>query len=563
MKAFEFSRFLLTGTTEVERRTVARGFKLTRYFLLTSLLAIAIVAPLLYVSEYMEEAFFERTQKDQVSFFAEVQTEFMHAHNDAAKNDLLKMLEAAHVNLTHMFANTLWDDFVFPFLTQTQAVPIDQCRTQGKVRDKTNATDASTARQACFAKVGQQIQSLSRFAELDSAIRATTRGSSVFKIKVFDLRGVTVYSSEHKQIGEDKADNQGWKTAVGGHAASELTHRDRFSAFEGVVEDRDLISSYIPILNGDNKVLGIFEIYSDVSPFLHAMQDTSTKMEHRAVENWSMAARVASKNQERINLNNSTTQMLGGGLFALFYVVLLLVVRNGQRIIDRQAHEQAQVGNRARLWHQEKMTALATMAANVSHEVGNPLAIISALAENMETEKALHGCTICQPKTVLEQTDRIVRMTRQIVSFASINSEVLEPVDVNQMVKAICDFLGFDHRFRSIFIETKLGWDLPVRVVIPGYFNEALMYLLQDGLERNLLLKTATRQVQVETELQNENVMIRFIFDLSHCSHNSSLTKQQPNSRFELARLRLAEMGGRLSLLDTMIEVTLPDTPEP
>jgi len=90
--------------------------------------------------------------------------------------------------------------------------------------------------------------------------------------------------------------------------ASELTHRDTFSAFEQTIEDRDIISSYIPIRRDPTgPIEGIFELYYDVTPFLQKMGRT----------------------QKVIVI----CVML---IFALLYGVLFVIVRRADRMIKRQ-----------------------------------------------------------------------------------------------------------------------------------------------------------------------------------------------------------------------------------
>ncbi len=107
--------------------------------------------------------------------------------------------------------------------------------------------------------------------ELRSKTVMLMQGTSVIKIKVYNRLGITVFSTDISQIGENKLRNDGFKGAIGGVVTSNLTHRDTINAFEGALSNVDVLSSYIPITGEGKTIEGVFEIYQDVSPFIASL----------------------------------------------------------------------------------------------------------------------------------------------------------------------------------------------------------------------------------------------------------------------------------------------------
>jgi GAF domain-containing protein/HD superfamily phosphohydrolase YqeK len=111
-----------------------------------------------------------------------------------------------------------------------------------------------------------------------TAIANAVKQTNVTKVKIYDTRGRVVFSSSPHQIGADQSENSGVITALQGKVASELIYRNTFDAFEGTLEDRNLVSSYVPILDASGHVLAIFEIYSDVSDIVQKMEETRLRV---------------------------------------------------------------------------------------------------------------------------------------------------------------------------------------------------------------------------------------------------------------------------------------------
>ncbi|MBT3927774.1 MAG: hypothetical protein HOF33_12395 [Rhodospirillaceae bacterium] len=130
----------------------------------------------------------------------------------------------------------------------------------------------------------------------------------VLKVKVYDLKGLTVYSSEPSQIGDDKSANIGFlASAREGTSASKLSFRDTFASFSGTVNDRHLVETYVAVRGADGDVEGVFELYSDVSELMHRIDIVTIKL--------------------------IVSLLLA---FGLLYAVLSQIVRRADKILKRQ-----------------------------------------------------------------------------------------------------------------------------------------------------------------------------------------------------------------------------------
>ncbi|MFZ4479216.1 MAG: diguanylate cyclase domain-containing protein [Rhodoferax sp.] len=152
---------------------------------------------------------------------------------------LLAVYEGEHVNHAQIIANQMWERNFGPLILAREG------------------------------KSDAELKALPQMPALHQEVLGLLKGTKIFKIKVYDLKGITVYSTELRQIGEDKSANAGVIDGLRGLKSSELVHRNQFSAFEGEVQQRDLVESYIPRYDPvSGTVSGVFEIYGDATEML-------------------------------------------------------------------------------------------------------------------------------------------------------------------------------------------------------------------------------------------------------------------------------------------------------
>jgi signal transduction histidine kinase len=533
---------------------VRRPFQLTRYFTLTSLVAFGVLAAALYFLQSGEIRYFAQVEKDQGAMLAQVQSELLQQQKDTARANLVQVHESGQIALARVFANALWPNRFAPLVAQARGIRMESCRVANAPPGVTPTGAPADEDEACLARVRARLRALPAYAGLDEPVRMLMQGTSIFKIKVFDPRGLTVYSSDPQMVGQDKSEKAGWQAAMAGRISTELGHRQHVRSYGSVLQDRDLIQTFVPMTLPNGKVGGVFEIYSDVTPLLRQLDAEAARAVAIIGRNQAQMRQAATRNLRNVEAASDRFLMTIYGLLLATYVALLFFVRGGQRIIDREERAREQAALREQEWHRDKMATMGAMAGNISHKVGNPLAIISGLAEEI-SHSVQQGAPVNPefPATIVEQTARIAGMTRRITQFAGAGRDAPELVDINERIKSVCDFLRFDRRFHGSPIQLRLGESLPVCEVIPDHLTEVLMGLLQ-ALEQGCG-QCPDARLQVETSARDGEVVVRIS---GEAPAGGPFRFPVGDPRLESARRRMDGMQGRVETTGDAVEIRLP-----
>jgi signal transduction histidine kinase len=310
-------------------------------------------------------------------------------------------------------------------------------------------------------KFGQiiELKNKALFEHLDKVVRNTLHSFSVQTVNMFDRENNEIFYSFDKDLmGRTGLGGIDYQQALLGKSSSRLIRRWGFwSMLIGAPKESEL-RTYVPLRaekplsDIGGPILGVFEIVQDLSE------------DYRIIANF----------KQRVM---ATSIAVMGILFA----ILRYIVKRGEEIIERRAEERLLL--KEKLNQAERLASLGEMVAAVSHEIRNPLGIISSTGELLKQKM---NCTDPQDQladVIVEEAHRLNSVVTDFLDFARPPTPNLMPCSADEILDKNLTFLCAQIEKDGYEIIKRSATHIRDIQADPGHLYQAFLNILMNAME--------------------------------------------------------------------------------
>ena len=303
-----------------------------------------------------------------------------------------------------------------------------------------------------------QLRNEEQFKRLDQVVRSTLHSFKVETVNIYDMSSTISYSFDQDIIGQKHIGSTGYKEALEGKSSSRLVQRGNFyEIMLGMPKDSHLITisplraeKQISRLSGP--VLGAIEIKLNLTE------------EYKTIFNFQIRVII-------------TSAIVMAGLF----LVLLLIVKNGEAIIERRALERLRL--KEQLNRSEHLSSLGEMVAAVSHEIRNPLGIILSSTELMQKKLDPADPVNTLTGIIKEESQRLNTIITDFLNFARPRSPNLSACRVDQILDKNITFLASQIESGKYSVDSQFTETVPEIHADADMLYQAFLNLLINAMQ--------------------------------------------------------------------------------
>jgi len=133
-----------------------------------------------------------------------------------------------------------------------------------------------------------------------------------------------------------------------------------------------------------------------------------------------------------------------------------------------------------------KLASIGKLTAGISHEIGNPLASISSLVQELRaipveacSEKNFFSDSL---STINNHIERIARIVRSLGDFARLSSKEKIPSSLSEILERTVGLVRYDKRFKQIELSVDID-ELPLVRVNPDQIQQVFLNLMLNAFD--------------------------------------------------------------------------------
>lgn len=162
----------------------------------------------------------------------------------------------------------------------------------------------------------------------------------------------------------------------------------------------------------------------------------------------------------------------------------------GCRLVEEKVRLERELATR------ERLATLGQMAAQVAHEVKNPLSAIKSIAQVMREEEALKDYDR-DLGLIVSEIDRLNRTVSQLLAFSRPSRAETRPVALRELVDSTVTLIGNEARERGVAMKVESISDVMLTGTQAGALREAFSNLVINAVQA-----TERGEVVIETNVE-------------------------------------------------------------
>lgn len=198
--------------------------------------------------------------------------------------------------------------------------------------------------------------------------------------------------------------------------------------------------------------------------------------------------------------------------------LLQLLANQGAIAIENARRMERLTALEASVRHTERLSLLGTLAAEMAHEIRNPITIINLLLHGIQEDPGQSEQVRQDLRLVTGKLERINQIVEQTLNLARSSESEFRPANLNTLLEEMLLLLSYKITKERIDLSVSLDHKIPRSMMDPGQMQQVLLNLMINAMEA--MHDTPSPRLRIRTRLGSDRTVgpcIKFVVSDNGC----------------------------------------------